>query len=377
MDYNIDFEIDFEDRIVDTSEIETDKQFQVGEDMLPLPESIMGKLNRYVKHVKDIGEVCSVIITGCSKSIANDIVNQLSSMLSVNMRYIPCKASEGEMAAILTSVNTGDIAYIQDYEYMTSQLQKFMSDAIRTHEFDFVAGKGHMATSYHLPIPYATFILYTSDINCLSGDTLEGFSIILNLCENSLDLRKYHITRTLKKSGLSADESVIDLLARTFTTNHTLQIKLLEIKSKALNAGVDVITEQLLAGALSDWVSLASIDEMQPKEFEYFVGDLLFMLGFNNIYVTNDGESADSVILAEKYKIKYCIKCQLSKKPIGVKLIKDAVVFRETHKCHIMVVISNNQYEVSAKNLADVSNIVLWDRNDFEEFIENVNQTRE
>lgn len=114
-------------------------------------------------------------------------------------------------------------------------------------------------------------------------------------------------------------------------------------------------------------------DTMEGHDFEYYCADLLKKNGFCNVDVTRGSGDQGIDILAEKGGVKYGIQCKCYSKDIGNKAVQEAFAGKTFYHCHVAAVLTNRFFTPSAKQLAQVNQVLLWDRNQLEKFIENAN----
>ena len=86
--------------------------------------------------------------------------------------------------------------------------------------------------------------------------------------------------------------------------------------------------------------------------------------GFSNVSVTKASGDYGGDILAIKDQIKYVIQCKRYESAIGVHAVQEVIASRSIYKTHVGAVITNSYYTPQAKTLAEVNNIILWDRDD-------------
>lgn len=112
-------------------------------------------------------------------------------------------------------------------------------------------------------------------------------------------------------------------------------------------------------------------DTMEGHDFEYYCADLLKNNGFYNISVTQGSGDQGIDVLAEKGGVKYGIQCKCYSKDIGNKAVQEAFAGKTFYHCHVAVVLTNRFFTKSAQELAAVNQVLLWDRNQLEKFVQN------
>lgn len=111
------------------------------------------------------------------------------------------------------------------------------------------------------------------------------------------------------------------------------------------------------------------IDEMDGHEFEYFCANILRAQGYENISVTRGSGDQGVDIIAEREGIKYAIQCKRYSQPVGNKAVQEIYAGKAFYHCHIGIIMTNNYFTASAKELAKENGIVLWDREYLKKYI--------
>ena len=96
--------------------------------------------------------------------------------------------------------------------------------------------------------------------------------------------------------------------------------------------------------------------------FKNYCAELLHVNGYVNISVTQTSGDSGIDILAEKDGISYAIQCKLSPSPVGISSVQEAFSGRQHYNRDIAVVMTNNLFAESAKELARSSGVKLWNK---------------
>ena len=111
-------------------------------------------------------------------------------------------------------------------------------------------------------------------------------------------------------------------------------------------------------------------DNMDGHEFENFCATLLKQNGFKNVSVTKGSGDQGIDVLATKDDIKYGIQCKCYSSEVGNKAVQEAFSGKTFYNRHVGVVLTNNYFTASAKELAEKNGIILWDRKQLLKMIE-------
>lgn len=107
-----------------------------------------------------------------------------------------------------------------------------------------------------------------------------------------------------------------------------------------------------------------NIDLMDGHEFEYWCASLLRQIDFENVEVTQGSGDHGVDILAEKEGIRYAIQCKCYSKNLDntpVQEVNSGKMMPQYH-CQIGAVMTNRYFTKGAKELAEATGTLLWDR---------------
>ena len=118
-------------------------------------------------------------------------------------------------------------------------------------------------------------------------------------------------------------------------------------------------------------IEMDEIDNvMDGFDFEKYAGKLLSDNGFEKVYVTKCSNDFGVDIIAYKDDIKYSIQCKKYSSTVGINAVQEVIASKVMNDSHVAVVLTNNYFTKSAKELANKNNVLLWDRDKLERLIE-------
>ncbi|ARP49907.1 Holliday junction branch migration DNA helicase RuvB [Ruminococcaceae bacterium CPB6] len=147
-------------------------------------------------------------------TLAGIIANELG----VNLRVTSGPAIErpGDLAAILTNLNQGDVLFIDEVHRLPRTVEEILYPAMEDYSIDIITGKGQMAASYHLPLPKFTLVGATTRAGQLSAPLRDRFGVVLRLEMYSPQELAQIVTRSAKILGIAIDaDGALEIASRS------------------------------------------------------------------------------------------------------------------------------------------------------------------
>jgi len=128
------------------------------------------------------------------------IANIISHEMNVNIKTTAGPAIErpGDLAAILTNLEEGDILFIDEIHRLNRSVEEILYPALEDFKLDIIIGKGPSARSIRLDLPGFTLIGATTRAGLLTAPLRDRFGIIERLEYYNLPELNHIIQRTSK-----------------------------------------------------------------------------------------------------------------------------------------------------------------------------------
>ena len=126
----------------------------------------------------------------------------------------PAIEKPGDLAALLTNLQEGDILFIDEIHRLSRQVEEVLYPALEDYALDIMIGKGPSAQSIRINLPRFTLIGATTRAGQLTGPLRDRFGILLKLEPYSPDELARIITRSAGILGIPIDHDGALELAR-------------------------------------------------------------------------------------------------------------------------------------------------------------------
>lgn len=163
----------------------------------------------------------------------------------------PAIERPGDMAAILNSLNEGDILFIDEIHRLNRMIEEILYPAMEDFAIDIVIGKGAGARSVRLDLPRFTLIGATTRIGLLTAPLRDRFGVINRLEPYTVSQLKTILCRSASVLNVEIEEEgAMEIARRSRGTPRIANRLLRRVRDFAQVEYSGVITEKIAITAL-------------------------------------------------------------------------------------------------------------------------------
>ena len=112
-------------------------------------------------------------------TLANILANEMN--VSLKTTSGPVLEKAGDLAALLTNLETGDVLFIDEIHRLSPQVEEILYPAMEDYQLDIMIGEGPAARSIKLDLPPFTLVGATTRAGLLTSPLRDRFGIVQRL----------------------------------------------------------------------------------------------------------------------------------------------------------------------------------------------------
>lgn len=266
-------EFDFENRIVSTGFTPEDSDVDYSLRPKRLDEyigqtKVKENLKVYIEAAKKRGEALDhVLLYGPPGLGKTTLSNIIAAEMGVSIRVTsgPAIEKQGDLAAILTNLNEGDVLFIDEIHRLSRSVEEILYPAMEDYALDIIIGQGPAARSIRIDLPRFTLIGATTRAGQMTTPLRDRFGVVLKLELYTPEELAQIISRSAGILGVEiSEDGAVELARRSRGTPRIANRLLKRVRDFAQVEGDGKINSEIVNFSLNrleiDALGLDNID---------------------------------------------------------------------------------------------------------------------
>jgi Holliday junction DNA helicase RuvB len=158
-------------------------------------------------------------------TLAHVLSNEMG--VSIKVTSGPAIERAGDLAAILTNLNGGDVLFIDEVHRLGRAVEEVLYPAMEDFALDIVIGKGPSARSIRLKLPHFTVVGATTRLALVTAPLRARFGAVYRLDYYDLDAMQAIVRRAAGMLQVECDDGGVEAVARRARGTPRVALRLL------------------------------------------------------------------------------------------------------------------------------------------------------
>ncbi|MEO5927741.1 MAG: Holliday junction branch migration DNA helicase RuvB [Patescibacteria group bacterium] len=216
---------------------------------------VKDNLKIFLEAAKGRNEACEhVLLYGPPGLGKTTLAHVIGREMGANIKVTSGPALErvGDLAAILTNLEDGDILFIDEIHRMNRSIEEVLYPAMEDYALDIVIGKGPTARTLRLDLKRFTLIGATTKMSLLSAPLRDRFGTIFHLDFYGVDEMTAIVRRSAALLGIAVDEAPGRIIGSRARRTPRIANRLLKrVRDYAQVRGNGMLTPETVDAALT------------------------------------------------------------------------------------------------------------------------------